>query len=208
MKVTIHKHFDYQTPFSEAGNDDELEHIMRLKYPKACSMLEVDAGFFANMVEEVRQFKAWRVVGFSNFEDFCRDELGKTLDEVTTIVEGVKQLQKRGVEKPTLADVVAIAEEQGKLPAHGEIGGGHGRDDNVKSASIQGGNDSTYLTRRLMRDRPDLFERLKAGEFKSVRAAAIEAGIVKVPTVLQQFMRLWKKASPTERQQIQEIAGL
>jgi hypothetical protein len=41
------------------------------------------------------------------------------------------------------------------------------------------GSTSAYLTARLARDRPDLLERLKAGEFSSVRAAAREAGIVR-----------------------------
>ena len=36
-----------------------------------------------------------------------------------------------------------------------------------------------YLTARLARDHPGILERMKAGEFKSVRAAALEAGIVK-----------------------------
>ncbi len=47
---------------------------------------------------------------------------------------------------------------------------------NVLSAPKQG-EDSEYLTRRIARDNPEILERMKAGEFKSVRAAAIEAGI-------------------------------
>lgn len=47
--------------------------------------------------------------------------------------------------------------------------------DNVQ----QQGTSSLYLTARIARDHPDIHERMKAGEFKSVRAAAIEAGIVK-----------------------------
>jgi len=36
----------------------------------------------------------------------------------------------------------------------------------------------------MARDAPDVLERVKAGEFKSARAAAIEAGIIKpVPTI-------------------------
>jgi len=92
MSVKIYTHFDYQTPFSVATNDEELSRIMRLKYPKACSNLETGAEFFASMVEDVRKFEAWRVIGFSSFEDFCRDKLGKTLHEVEEIVEGVKLL--------------------------------------------------------------------------------------------------------------------
>lgn len=44
------------------------------------------------------------------------------------------------------------------------------------------GNASSYLTRRIARDRPDFLERMKQGEYKSVRAAAIEAGIVHSPS--------------------------
>ena len=40
---------------------------------------------------------------------------------------------------------------------------------------------------------------MKAGEFKSVRQAAIEAGIVKEPTTLELLNRYWKKANPAER---------
>lgn len=46
------------------------------------------------------------------------------------------------------------------------------------------GNSQAYLLRRLARDAPDVLERVKAGEFTSARAAAIEAGIIRpVPTV-------------------------
>ena len=92
MKVTIHKHFDFTTPFSEAANDEELAKIMRLKYPAACGNLERDAGFFARMVDDVQKYKAWKVIGFANFEDFCKAELGKTLCEVEQIVSAVRVL--------------------------------------------------------------------------------------------------------------------
>lgn len=90
--MKIYKHFDCATPFSMAENDQELAEIMRLKYPKACSNLETGAEFFARMVKEVQQFEAWKVIGFSSFEQFCREKLGKTLGEVEEIVEGVKLL--------------------------------------------------------------------------------------------------------------------
>jgi hypothetical protein len=46
------------------------------------------------------------------------------------------------------------------------------------------GRGSDYLTARIARDHPDILKRMKAGEFPSTRAAAIAAGIVKVPTPL------------------------
>ena len=43
----------------------------------------------------------------------------------------------------------------------------------------RGTTATAYLTARIARDHPDILERMKAGEFSSVRAAAIEAGIIK-----------------------------
>ncbi len=41
-----------------------------------------------------------------------------------------------------------------------------------------GGTTADYLTARIARDRPDILDRMKEGEFPSVRAAAKEAGLV------------------------------
>jgi hypothetical protein len=67
------------------------------------------------------------------------------------------------------------------------------------NVSLKHGNNPEYLTARIARDRPDILERMKAGEYKSVRAAAIDAGIVKVPTTLEKLNRTWEMASPEER---------
>jgi hypothetical protein len=61
------------------------------------------------------------------------------------------------------------------------------------------GNKADYLTARIARDRPDVLERMKAGEFPSVRQAAIAAGIVKVKSPLDWLKHHWAKA--TKQQQ-------
>ena len=43
------------------------------------------------------------------------------------------------------------------------------------------GNNSDYLTARIARDRPDILERMKTGEYASVRQAAVDAGICRRP---------------------------
>ena len=61
------------------------------------------------------------------------------------------------------------------------------------------GTSSSYLLRRLARLGGDWLDRHEAGEFSSVRQAAIAAGIVKVPSVLDQLRKLWAKASEADR---------
>jgi hypothetical protein len=56
----------------------------------------------------------------------------------------------------------------------------------------------------MARDRPDILERMKAGEFTSVREAAREAGIIKDLSLVTQVVRLWAKATPEERQAIRQ----
>jgi hypothetical protein len=45
----------------------------------------------------------------------------------------------------------------------------------------QHGNSAEYHTARIARDHPDILARMKAGEFSSVRQAALEAGIIRPP---------------------------
>lgn len=67
-----------------------------------------------------------------------------------------------------------------------------GKVDNVNFTEAKGGNSQAYLLRRLARDAPEVLERVKAGEIRSARAAAIEAGIITPSPSLQ-----LKEPSPT-----------
>ena len=92
-------------------------------------------------------------------------------------------------EQPTEATPLQLVLEQAKtqpLAAHGEIGNGRkdeSRADNVRSTGF--GNSQAYLLRRIARDQPELLDQIGPDkEFRSVRAAAIKAGIIKpVPIV-------------------------
>jgi len=81
-----------------------------------------------------------------------------------------------------LAEAAAQAQP---LAHHGEIGNGRAVESRGSDrTSTARGETQSYLLRRLARDAPEILERVKAGEFKSARAAAIEAGIIRpVPTV-------------------------
>jgi hypothetical protein len=82
-------------------------------------------------------------------------------------------LMKRATRLKRLAEQ---AQQQPLLPVqHAGPGRGH---TTKKPRGTQGGNSRAYLLRRLARDHPDILERLKNGEFTSVRDAARAAGII------------------------------
>jgi hypothetical protein len=58
------------------------------------------------------------------------------------------------------------------------------RDRNGRSQRGFVGRGANYLISRLKRDRPEILSQLQAGEFPSVRQAAIAAGIVTPDTPL------------------------
>ena len=72
------------------------------------------------------------------------------------------------------------AEAAGPQPSLSDAGkkGNEVRWKGISSDNVTGdrGNSSSYLARRILRDRKDIFEDLKAGKYPSVRAAAKAAG--------------------------------
>ena len=64
---------------------------------------------------------------------------------------------------------------------------------------VERGTSASYLAARLARDFPEIADRLAKGEFRSVRAAAIAAGIITPLTPLEQILKLLPKLSDDER---------
>jgi hypothetical protein len=78
--------------------------------------------------------------------------------------------------------------------------------DNVTNTLIDRGNSKSYTVSRLKRDRPDLFERVVAGELSANRAA-IEAGYRRIKTPLENLVYWWGKATPEERAEFMNPSG-
>jgi hypothetical protein len=75
--------------------------------------------------------------------------------------------------------------------------------DNITMKERQGGTSRAYTLSRLRRERPDLFERVVAGEL-TPNAAAIIAGWRKPPSPLTTLNNAWNKASEEERTTFRE----
>lgn len=120
-------------------------------------------------------------LGYESPEAFLREELQLDPDLVNRVVGWLEQEQPTEAVPLELAMKAAHAQP---LPHHGEIGNGRAGEIRGSNRTSTRGETQAYLLRRLARDAPEILERVKAGEFKSARAAAIEAGIIRpVPTV-------------------------
>lgn len=136
--------------------------------------LEISAREFDRILTDVLEYRAWEVVPpkkpYGTLEAMCQAEFGATYKQVVERLDRAKAAVMRAHGVEPLA-------EHGANQYTVESGG-------YIVTSSERGNNAEYLTSKIARDRPDILDRMKAGEFKSVRAAAIEAGIIKPkPTI-------------------------
>lgn len=134
----------------------------------------------ARYCKELLEFQAWETWFHDEpktWDRLCNEVIGYSVEFISTIQDGVWLLESSGDRGPIGRQEACAAARDNPIAKHGEVGNGReSRVDNVKST--QGGNDQSYLARRLARDRPDILDRVESGEIASFHAAAIEAGIV------------------------------
>lgn len=142
-----------------------------------------------------------------SWERFCREQLGYDAAYFREIGAGVKVLEEMGRKNPTIGESLT-ASDRAKNPKTLLSNRGPATEEEKANVGVtnisRGGTTADYLTARIARDHPAILDRMKAGEFKSVRAAAIEAGIVKVPTALDIMRRAGARASSKELKQFIE----
>jgi hypothetical protein len=92
----------------------------------------------------------------------------------------VQRLRDKGLTQKQIADELGCTEARVSQIANlNSYYHGNMNLSNTNNSPLKQGNTSEYLAARLARDNPDILERVKAGEFPSMRAAAVAAGIVK-----------------------------
>jgi len=177
MSVTITRHFDYLTPFSAAENEEAWKW-----FPSSKPCQTPDA-----YAEYVFELPTW--------------------DDVKALVEVAKSIGGETVAKIDLQDKAAKAKEQAVRmitdPRERGKKGGRGKKANSNATSFAG-RGAAYLLARIAKHHPDILDRYEAGEFKSVRAAAIEAGIVKIKSPLERIEALIPKLSDDERETLRQ----
>jgi hypothetical protein len=121
-------------------------------------------------------------LGYASAEQMIREGYKLEPSQVELAVAWLRHNEP--VQAIGIGDVAAAikAAREKPLAEHGKIGNGRkeeSRGDNI--TSTQRGTDTDYTLRRLARDKPELLDRIEAGEL-SVNAAAIAAGIRRKPT--------------------------
>lgn len=133
-----------------------------------------DASHLRAMIALIREHKGYRRLAdarkrpFATYAAFCIAKqpfgLGYDPDDIDAIIHErtARAAQERAAEPMGLGDHPGRC-----IP------------DVIRNTPKEYGTSAEYLTARIARDRPEILERMKAGEFASVRAAAREAGIVR-----------------------------
>ena len=134
--------------------------------------------FRSKILQTIRECDAHKAAGFASFELFLSRRIGISAEQARAVLDA----------KPSVK-VAAVLRRVGRPKAGANV-------DNI-NISGSAGTSPAYLAARLRRDHPDaVFDESVRG---SVRQAAIAAGIVKVPSVLDKLRKLWAKASDADR---------
>lgn len=137
-------------------------------------------------VEEASEHRMWEVTGHQDLDDYIRNGLDIDPEMVKWARVGLSAMS--GDEPITLAAAVEVGKrtaaqtmaEAPELMTPEEAGRKGGRGKAVTAVTpLRKGNNPDRLAARIKRDHPEIAARVEAGEFKSIRAAALEAGIVK-----------------------------
>lgn len=114
-----------------------------------------------DLVRAFTEHQGWQELGFFTWEVYCEKRLQVTAEEL---------------DAEARSRVAAMAENAKALSKHGGTRKSAGDQD--YNYNLDKGTNPEYLTARIARDRPDILADMKAGKYRSVRAAAIVAGII------------------------------
>jgi len=173
----------------------------------AQSRLNIDLKTALEIIEQFEKHRAWEYSPHKTRADFYQYWVKIDPENLDRIREGYKVLVGRGVVATNWREAVEAIAPMHKRGA-GQLGktrGPYKKNTDISNGGknirkYSGRRDSKYLIARLERDRPDIAERLAKGEFRSVYAAAKEAGFTFMnKQALYQLRCYWRKASAEER---------
>jgi AraC-like DNA-binding protein len=218
LKVTTDA--DESMPLDQVPEDARCR-VVEKKVWRLRSLFETDLRTAFEYLDDLRTHEAWKYLREPDMERLVENRCRVTSAFVEQLRSGYASLISAGHTgkvTATQAAAAAFAEDKAKTVRQlaAEVGCSKStaqramvshevdslpekRDTAADESAATGLSTATiYRQRRLKADHPDLWAQVEAGE-KSTHAAAIEAGIVKVPSVLEQLRKLWARATDADR---------
>ena len=121
-----------------------------------------------NLVETFTEHQGWQELGFLTWEKYCESRLQIAADKLET--EARNRVAEIAENAKPLAGTAGGDKKSEQYKNH--------FDNYQNDFCSQGGTSNDYLTARIARDNPAILEGMKQGKYRSVRAAAIDAGII------------------------------
>ena len=164
-------------------HEDRLADTPRDKWPALLrerrlymeTQFEYDCRCIVQYLDEAEEFHA--ELGYDSANEMIQQELLIKPEWVRIAVDWLRQQQRP---EPVTKQEIEVA-----LGSHGgDRRSEQAKEDQPTGSRLKYGGNPDYLEARLRRDHPEIADALERGEFRSARAAAIAAGIIKpVPTV-------------------------
>ena len=148
---------------------------------------DIDEDRVREELARIDRYRHWKVLGHKSKAEML---------EAEGLAERLRKIQRRV--KKLEGKTINAADNHNPTVSSVDI---------INTRSLGAGTSADYLTARLKRDHDEIFQRLAAGDFPSVRQAAIAAGIVKVPSVLDKIRTLWAKATEADRRTFMDEVG-
>ena len=174
--------------------------------------LEATLQLWESKCDIVSREQPWKPLGLKSSEDFIKAVTGRTEKAVVSKITKTQAIRNRRTTHPTetqqqTADAVGCSRKHVVEVMQGVT---------TKSVSDKEVTPPEWITRR---DLQAAFRKLPADERErlealpdekrrgAVRQAAIAAGIVKVPSVLDKLRKLWAEASESDRRTFMQEAS-
>jgi predicted aminopeptidase len=191
----------------------ERAKAIGLELLATCTNLEATIQLWESKCSIVAKEQAWKPLGLKSREDFIRAVTGRTEKAVRQKITKTQAIRDRRASHPhetqqQTADAVGCSQQMVAKIDRMLTTKSSESETKVVVPEWVTHKDQQAAFRKLPAEERDRLEALPADERRgAVRRAAIAAGIVKVPSVLEQLRKLWAKASKADRQTFMDEVG-
>ena len=169
-----------------------------------CTNLEATIQLWESKCSIVAKEQAWKPLGLKSREDFIKAVTGRTEKAVASKITKTQAIRERRASQPNetqqqTADAVGCDKGFVSKVVRGLTAKSHSEEKVNCPDWVTNPNQQAAFRKLPARER-DRLENLPDDQRRgSVRQAAIAAGIVKVPSVLDTLRKLWAKATEADR---------